>query len=94
MRGITAAMLARATSQTMAFPAAVQAECDATETMRGGANNYRPNAPLVENLGVGWRVSGVVREAGSCPPLTGVSGALSLAISGTVSSGMPLHPYG
>ncbi len=73
MRGITVAMLALATSQTMAFPAAVQAECDATETMRGGANNYRPNAPLVENLGVGWRVSGVVREAGSCPPLTGVS---------------------
>ncbi|HEV7328142.1 MAG TPA: twin-arginine translocation pathway signal [Bosea sp. (in: a-proteobacteria)] len=41
----------------------------ATETMRGGANNYMPNAPLVENLGTGFTASGVVRKAGSGEPL-------------------------
>jgi hypothetical protein len=31
-----------------------------TEAMAGGANNYEPNAPLVENLGTGFVVSGLV----------------------------------
>jgi len=40
-----------------------------TETMRGGANNYIPNAPRVDNLGTGFAASGVVRKAGSGEPL-------------------------
>lgn len=43
-----------------------------TQTMRGGSNNYRPNAPLVESLGSGFLVSGVVRAAGTGAPLEGV----------------------
>lgn len=35
-----------------------------TQTMRGGANNYRPGAPLVERLGRGFWVTGRVRRAG------------------------------
>lgn len=46
--------------------------CVATETMRGGRNNYVPNAPLVDNLGKGFVVSGTVRKAGSCEPLPNV----------------------
>jgi|GEM_PF-148272 len=40
-----------------------------TQTMRGGANNYEPNAPLVANLGTGFVVSGVVRKAGTGEPV-------------------------
>lgn len=43
-----------------------------TRTMRGGSNNYSPNAPLVESLGSGFMISGVVREAGTGLPLEGV----------------------
>lgn len=43
-----------------------------TETMRGGSNNYRPNAPLVDNLGKGFEMSGTVRRAGDGVPLEGV----------------------
>lgn len=43
-----------------------------TRTMRGGSNNYRPNAPLVEALGTGFIMSGMVREAGTGVPLSGV----------------------
>ncbi len=42
-----------------------------TETMRGGANNYSLRAPLVENLGTGFLVSGIVRRAGDGAPLQG-----------------------
>ena len=40
-----------------------------TPTMRGGANNYRPGAPLVERIGGGgfW-MSGTVRRAGDGAP--------------------------
>lgn len=43
-----------------------------TRTMRGGANNYRPGAPLVERIGGGgfW-MSGTVRRAGDGAPLPG-----------------------
>ncbi|MEM7522842.1 MAG: twin-arginine translocation pathway signal [Pseudomonadota bacterium] len=43
-----------------------------TATMRGGANNYRPGAPIVERIGGGgfW-MSGVVRRAGDGAPLAG-----------------------
>ncbi|SEG05133.1 twin-arginine translocation pathway signal [Bosea lathyri] len=43
-----------------------------TEAMAGGANNYEPNAPLVENLGTGFVVSGLVRKAGNGEPLRNV----------------------
>lgn len=44
----------------------------ATPSMRGGANNYQPGAPLVERIGGGgfW-MSGTVRRAGDGAPLAG-----------------------
>lgn len=44
----------------------------ATPTMRGGANNYRPGAPIVDRIGGGgfW-MSGTVRRAGDGAPLSG-----------------------
>ena len=43
-----------------------------TRTMRGGSNNYRPGAPIVEKIGGGgfW-MSGTVRRAGDGAPLAG-----------------------
>lgn len=43
-----------------------------TETMRGGANNYRKGAPIVQRIGKGgfW-MSGTVRRAGDGAPLAG-----------------------
>ena len=43
-----------------------------TKTMRGGANNYLPNAPIVERIGGGgfW-MTGTVRRAGDGAPLPG-----------------------
>ncbi|WP_454282008.1 twin-arginine translocation pathway signal [Roseovarius sp. MBR-79] len=43
-----------------------------TRTMRGGANNYLPDAPIVERIGGGgfW-MSGTVRRAGDGAPLPG-----------------------
>ncbi|MEM1431837.1 MAG: twin-arginine translocation pathway signal [Pseudomonadota bacterium] len=43
-----------------------------TTTMRGGANNYRPGAPIVDRIGGGgfW-MSGTVRRAGDGAPLAG-----------------------
>ena len=43
-----------------------------TSSMRGGANNYRPGAPVVNRIGGGgfW-MSGTVRRAGDGIPLTG-----------------------
>ena len=43
-----------------------------TRTMRGGANNYIPNAPIVDRIGRGgfW-MSGTVRRAGDGAPLAG-----------------------
>lgn len=44
----------------------------ATQTMRGGANNYRPGTPIVERIGGGgfW-MTGTVRRAGDGAPLAG-----------------------
>ena len=44
-----------------------------TPTMRGGANNYRPGAPIVERIGGGgfW-MTGTVRRAGDGAPLEGI----------------------
>ncbi|MBI6630788.1 twin-arginine translocation pathway signal [Pontibaca salina] len=43
-----------------------------TPTMRGGANNYRPGAPIVKRIGGGgfW-TTGTVRRAGDGAPLAG-----------------------
>ncbi|PIB25229.1 twin-arginine translocation pathway signal [Amylibacter kogurei] len=43
-----------------------------TVSMRGGANNYLPNAPIVEKIGNGgfW-MTGSVRRAGDGAPLAG-----------------------
>lgn len=43
-----------------------------TPSMRGGANNYFPDAPLVERIGSGgfW-MTGTVRRAGDGAPLSG-----------------------
>lgn len=43
-----------------------------TASMRGGSNNYRPGAPIVERIGNGgfW-MSGTVRRAGDGAPLEG-----------------------
>lgn len=43
-----------------------------TRTMRGGANNYRPGAPIVARIGGGgfW-MTGSVRRAGDGAPLAG-----------------------
>lgn len=43
-----------------------------TVTMRGGANNYLPGAPIVQRIGRGgfW-MSGTVRRAGDGAPLAG-----------------------
>ncbi|WP_415921442.1 twin-arginine translocation pathway signal [Tateyamaria sp. SN6-1] len=43
-----------------------------TPTMRGGANNYRPGAPIVERIGGGgFLMTGTVRRAGDGAPLPG-----------------------
>ncbi|MEM7710241.1 MAG: twin-arginine translocation pathway signal [Pseudomonadota bacterium] len=43
-----------------------------TPTMRGGANNYRPGAPIMERIGGGGFVTtGTVRRAGDGAPLAG-----------------------
>ena len=44
-----------------------------TPTMRGGANNYRPGAPIVERIGAGgFLMTGTVRLAGEGMPLAGI----------------------
>ena len=44
-----------------------------TRSMRGGSNNYRPGAPIVDRIGGGgfW-TSGTVRRAGDGAPLEGI----------------------
>lgn len=43
-----------------------------TRSMRGGANNYRPGAPIVERIGGGgFLMTGTVRRAGDGAPLKG-----------------------
>jgi hypothetical protein len=66
----TAAVLATATG--MATPIRAQGLAP-TPTMRGGANNYRPGAPVVDRIGGGGFVmSGKVRQAGDGAPLAGI----------------------
>lgn len=43
-----------------------------TPSMRGGSNNYRPDAPIVERIGAGgFLMTGTVRRAGDGMPLAG-----------------------
>ena len=43
-----------------------------TRTMRGGANNYQPGAPIVKRIGKGgFLMTGTVRRAGDGAPLPG-----------------------
>jgi hypothetical protein len=60
-----------AASTTLALPAQA-AGLAPTPTMRGGANNYQPGAPVVEKIGGGgfW-MTGSVRRAGDGAPLGG-----------------------
>lgn len=44
----------------------------ATQSMRGGANNYLPDAPVVDRIGGGgFLMTGTVRRAGDGAPLAG-----------------------
>ncbi|MEQ8895605.1 MAG: twin-arginine translocation pathway signal [Roseovarius sp.] len=63
---------ALATGATGLITPAMAQELAPTATMRGGANNYRPGAPIVERIGGGgfW-MSGTVRRAGDGTPLKG-----------------------
>ncbi len=56
----------------LVLPAQAQALAP-TRTMRGGANNYIPGAPVVEKIGGGgfW-MTGTVRRAGDGDPLRGI----------------------
>ncbi len=60
---------ARAETASPAATSNLGSNCAATETMPGGDNFYRPNAPLVQDLGTGLVVQGTVREAGTCAPV-------------------------
>jgi len=67
--GLTGAALASAGS--LAIPAYANGVA-ATKSMRGGSNNYLPDAPIVERIGGGgfW-MTGTVRRAGDGAPLAG-----------------------
>ena len=54
------------------FAPALAAGVAPTPSMRGGSNNYRPGAPIVERIGGGgfW-MTGSVRRAGDGAPLPG-----------------------
>ena len=56
------------TATALAAPALAQSYSP-TQTMRGGSNNYRPNAPFRDKLGDGFHISGKVRLAGQGQPI-------------------------
>ncbi len=64
-------MIAGAVATGLIRPAAAQGIAP-TPTMRGGSNNYRPGAPIVDRIGGGgfW-MTGTVRRAGDGAPLPG-----------------------
>ena len=64
-------LIASALATGLVRPAAAQGLAP-TPTMRGGANNYRPGAPIVDRIGGGgfW-MTGTVRRAGDGAPLPG-----------------------
>ena len=68
---ITAGLAGVAAPLTGIAPALAQGLAP-TQSMRGGSNNYRPDAPLVDRLGRGFWVTGKVRRAADGAPLEGV----------------------
>lgn len=70
-RSLLSGAIAATTVSGLIGPANAQT-LNATRSMRGGANNYRPGAPIVERIGRGgfW-MSGTVRRAGDGLPLAG-----------------------
>jgi hypothetical protein len=70
-RTMIATGLAFAASSGLSVPARA-AGVPPTPSMRGGANNYRPGAPIVDRIGGGgfW-MTGTVRRAGDGAPLAG-----------------------
>ena len=68
---ITRRTLIAAGAASLAIPARASGLAP-TPTMRGGANNYRAGAPIVERIGAGgfW-MTGTVRRAGDGAPLPG-----------------------
>ncbi len=69
----TGAAATLATGAAGLFVPARAAGLAPTPTMRGGANNYRPGAPIVERIGGGgFLMTGTVRRAGDGAPLDGI----------------------
>ncbi len=70
--GVAATGVVAATSIAGIFTPARAQNVAPTRTMRGGANNYRPDAPIVDRIGGGgfW-MTGTVRRAGDGTPLAG-----------------------
>lgn len=68
-----AAGLAVTGAAGLLLPAQAKAQgVEATRSMRGGSNNYRPGAPIVERIGGGgFTMAGTVRHAGDGAPLAG-----------------------
>lgn len=63
--------LAAGAALAATIPAAAQGLAP-TPTMRGGSNNYRPGAPIVNRIGGGgFLMTGTVRRAGDGAPLAG-----------------------
>ena len=56
-------------------PAAPVVSCQPPQTMPGGNNNYNVGGapmPMVKNLGTGFLITGSVRDASNCQPLSGL----------------------
>lgn len=70
--GVAATGVVAATNIAGIFTPARAQNVAPTRTMRGGANNYRPDAPIVDRIGGGgfW-MTGTVRRAGDGTPLAG-----------------------
>ncbi len=67
----TAGVLTGAAATGLLLPAQASGVAP-TPTMRGGANNYRPGAPVVQRIGGGgFLMTGSVRRAGDGAPLAG-----------------------
>ncbi len=67
----TLIVAASAAATGLALPATAN-DVAPSQTMRGGSNNYRPGAPIVDRIGGGgfW-MTGSVRRAGDGAPLAG-----------------------
>ncbi|WP_299150355.1 twin-arginine translocation pathway signal [uncultured Tateyamaria sp.] len=70
-RTVLAAGTAALLTTGLGIPARAQGVAP-TPTMRGGANNYLPGAPIVERIGGGgFPMTGTVRRAGDGAPIAG-----------------------